>query len=85
MFAGVLALARGEREQARVTLSRAAAQLTSTANRWAYAARYLEGALEGGEPGRAKCEELRERLRVEGWQNTERALAFVVPGQRLVE
>jgi hypothetical protein len=85
MFAGILALARGEREEARADLARAAAQLVDVASTWGYGARYLEGVLEGGALGRAKCEELREKLRVDGWQNTERALAFVVPGLHLVE
>jgi len=43
-------------------------------------ARYAEGLIEGGEGGRAKCQEVRKKLEEQGFQNPDRALGMMVPG-----
>jgi hypothetical protein len=79
MFEAQLAVMRGERCLAREGAKRAREAFDALGLYQQHAAGYLEGALEGGEAGRARCIAALAFFREQGWQRPDRALAMVLP------
>jgi serine/threonine protein kinase/predicted ATPase len=84
LLRALLQVARGDRSGALSSLTQASSQLSGSTSFWTGTALYLEGLLQGGDAGRAKCEPITARLRADGWVNLERAILHRVPGIRLI-
>jgi serine/threonine protein kinase len=74
-----LQLLAGRRDAALAGIEVALKYAEATDERVAPGIRYMLGRLQGGESGRALCDQVRTQLAEEGFKNVERALAMRVP------
>jgi eukaryotic-like serine/threonine-protein kinase len=79
LLAAALSAVRGNWERARLEVRAARTVFESLHHTWRTSALHLEGWLEGGTAGRAKCEEALAEMRAQGWADPQRAVALKLP------
>jgi hypothetical protein len=79
LLSGVLSTLEGKREQAHTEVQAARSALVALHHNLTTPALYLEGWLEGGAAGDAKCEEALRARRAEGWADPMRGISLCLP------